>query len=319
MKIVVLDGYTLNPGDLSWAGLEQFGDLRVYERTQKEDSLGRIGDAEIIFTNKTVLDKDTMQACPNLKFIGVLATGYNVVDLFAATDLGITVCNVPGYSTNTVAQYTFALLLELCNHVGLHDRSVKQGEWENSTDFCYWKKPLLDLHEKTMGIIGFGRIGQAVANIALAFGMKALVYAPRPKEGAQSSSLRFVALDELFRESDIISLHCPLTKETEYMINKESLTLMKRSAMIVNTGRGGLVNEQDLADALLSGQIAAAAVDVVSREPIQSDNPLLKAKNCIITPHIAWASGEARQRLMNITVDNLAAYLSGKPQNVVRP
>ncbi len=319
MKIVVLDGYTLNPGDLSWAELERFGELSVYERTKEEDVLKRIGDAEIVFTNKTVLSKDIMNACPNLKFIGVLATGYNIVDIHGAAELGITVCNVPGYSTNSVAQYTFALLLELCSHVGLHDSSVKEGDWVNSPDFAYWEKPLLDLYGMTMGIIGFGRIGQAVAKIAQAFGMQVMVNTPRPKEGEQKSGLKFAALKDLLREADVVSLHCPLTEQTQHMINKESLALMKKSTRLINTGRGDLVNEKDLADALLSGQIAAAAVDVVSEEPIKKDNPLLSAPNCIITPHVAWASLDARMRLMTMTVENLAAYLDGRPRNVIKP
>lgn len=317
MKIVVLDGHTLNPGNLSWQKIEQYGELSVYPSTHKENILERIINADIVFTNKTPLDQQTIEACPKLRYIGVLATGFNIVDISAAAELGITVCNVPGYSTGAVAQYTFALLLHVFSHVSLHHESVKRGEWAESPDFCYWKQPLAELEGKTMGIIGFGRIGQAVAKIALAFGMKVLVHTPRPKEGFGLNLSNFVPLDELLRNSDVVSLHCPLSKETKHLISHDTLALMKRSAVLINTSRGGLINEQDLARALETGGIAGAAVDVVSEEPIREDNPLLNIENCIITPHVAWASLEARQRLMETTAENLAAYLRGQPQHTV--
>lgn len=317
MKIVVLDGHTLNPGDLSWQEIEQYGELSVYPRTNRENILERIIHADIVFTNKTPLDQQIIDACPKLRYIGVLATGYNIVDVSAAAKLGITVCNVPGYSTGAVAQYTFALLLHLLSHVSLHNESVKRGEWTRSADFCYWKQPLAELEGKTMGIIGFGRIGQAVEKIALAFGMKVLVHTPRPKEELGLNLSHFVSLDDLLGNSDVVSLHCPLSNETKHLINHTTLALIKRSAVLINTSRGGLINEQDLAQALKKGGIAGAAVDVVSEEPIQNVNPLLHIENCIITPHVAWASLEARQRLMEMAAENLAAYLRGQPQHTV--
>ncbi|QOV18430.1 D-2-hydroxyacid dehydrogenase [Blautia liquoris] len=317
MKIVVLDGYTLNPGDLSWDSLKKLGTLTVYDRTEEEKAAKRIGDAELIFTNKTPVSNKTMEACPNLKFIGVLATGYNVVDIEAASKRGITVTNIPSYATDAVAQYVFALLLELCHHVGEHSDSVKAGDWERSRDFCYWNEPLIELHGKTMGIVGFGRIGQKTAQIANAFGMNVLVFTPHPDKNQDSVHLRFVLLEELLKKSDVISLHCPLTPQSEKIINKETILKMKPHVMIINTSRGPLINEQDLYEALVSGKVSGAAVDVVSSEPIRSENPLLNAPNIILTPHIAWAPKEARERLMNTAVSNLESYLRGEPVNVV--
>lgn len=317
MKIVVLDGYTLNPGDLSWDSLKKLGTLTVYDRTEEEKAAKRIGDAELIFTNKTPVSNKTMEACPNLKFIGVLATGYNVVDIEAASKRGITVTNIPSYATDAVAQYVFALLLELCHHVGEHSDSVKAGDWERSRDFCYWNEPLIELHGKTMGIVGFGRIGQKTAQIANAFGMNVLVFTPHPDKNQESVHLKFVLLEELLKKSDVISLHCPLTPQSEKIINKETILKMKPHVMIINTSRGPLINEQDLYEALVSGKVSGAAVDVVSSEPIRSENPLLNAPNIILTPHIAWAPKEARERLMNTAVSNLESYLRGEPVNIV--
>lgn len=317
MKIVVLDGYTLNPGDISWTGLEQYGELTVYDRILIDEIVDRIGDAEIIFTNKTPITKETFDKCPSIKFVGVLATGYNVVDTEHAKLKGIPVTNIPTYGTTAVAQFTFALLLELCHHVGEHSNSVHNRDWTNCLDFCYWKHPLVELAGKTFGIIGFGRIGQATAKIAQALGMNVLAYDEYPIAELENDSLKYVQLDELFAKSDVISLHCPLFTSTQGIINKSNIAKMKAGVMLINTSRGPLVVEQDLVDALNSGNLAGAALDVVSSEPIRSDNVLLKAKNCIITPHIAWAPKESRSRLMNIAVDNLAAFLSGNPINVV--
>ena len=317
MKIVILDGYTENPGDLSWSGMEQFGEVKVYDRTPQELIIQRIGDAEAVYTNKTPLTKSTLEACPNIKYIGVLATGYNVVDIEAAKERGIPVSNIPSYGTEAVAQFTIALLLELCHHIGDHSRSVMAGDWTRSEDFCYWNYPLTELAGKTMGIIGFGRIGQAVAKIAQALGMKILAYSRTREEGLETETCRYAELDELLANSDVISLHCPLHPDTQGMINKETIAKMKDHVMILNSSRGPLIVEEDLKEALNSGKVGGAAVDVVSAEPMKEDNPLLKARNCIITPHIAWAPKETRQRLMNIAVDNLRAYAEGCPQNVV--
>jgi glycerate dehydrogenase len=317
MKMVVLDGYTLNPGDLTWEGLEALGELKVYDRTPQDMVLERIGDAEIVFTNKTVLTREIFSKSPNIRYIGVLATGYNVVDIEAAKEYGIKVTNIPTYGTTAVAQYVFALLLEMCHHVGDHSNSVKRGEWTTCPDFCYWNYPLIELYDKTMGIIGLGRIGYATANIAKAFGMKVLAYDSCSNKDLEDEHLKFVSLDELFREADFISLHCPLFESTKGIINKNTIAKMKNGVFLINTSRGPLIVEEDLADALNSGKVAGAAVDVVAIEPIKPDNPLLKAKNCIITPHIAWAPRESRQRLMNIAVDNLKAFISGSPVNVV--
>lgn len=319
MKIVVLDGYTENPGDLSWSGLEKLGELIVYDRsslTDEKEAIARIGDAEIVITNKTPITKQVLDSCPSIRYIGVLATGYNVVDYAYAAKKGIPVTNVPGYGTDTVAQYTFALLLEICHHVAHHSDAVHGGRWEQCPDFCFCDYPQIELAEKTMGIIGFGRIGQKVGSMAKAFGMKVLAYSPHEYESGKAIGT-YVNLDTLLTESDIISLHCPLFPENEGLINRESIGRMKDGVILLNTGRGPLIVEQDLADALNSGKVAAAAVDVVSTEPIRGENPLLTAKNCIITPHIAWATKEARQRIMDIAVRNVQAFLEGTPENVV--
>lgn len=319
MKIVVLDGYTENPGDLSWAPLEELGELTVYPRTPVEEIINRIGDAEIVYTNKTQLTSDTLDACPGIRFIGVLATGYNVVDVDVARARGIPVCNVPTYGTAAVAQFTFALLLELCHHVGAHADSVRVGEWSRCEDFCYWKYPLIELKGKTMGIIGFGRIGRAVAAIAVAFGMEVLAYDSHKNPGFENDMIRYADLDLVYSQSDVISLHCPLFPETEKMINSSALGRMKKGVMLLNTSRGGLVEENSLAAALRDGTVAGVALDVVSTEPIRMDNPLLGIPNCLITPHIAWAPKESRQRLMDVAVENLRAFVAGKPHNVVNP
>ena len=309
MKIVILDGYTENPGDLSWEALEALGDVTVYEHTPENCILERIGDAPVVLTNKTPITAETIAQKPQLRYIGVLATGYNVVDVKAAKEKGIVVTNVPSYGTQAVAQYVFALLLEVCHHVGHHNNAVQQGRWTSGRDFCFWDYPLIELAGKTMGIIGYGRIGQATAALARAFGMKVLAYSPSRKDGE--------TLDEVFSQSDVISLHCPLTAENTGLINRNTIAKMKAGVILINTARGGLINEADLREALLSGKVAAAAVDVVSTEPIREDNPLLGLENCILTPHIAWASKEARQRLMDVAVENVAAFLKGEPINNV--
>ena len=319
MKIVILDGYTENPGDLSWEGIEKFGDLTVYDRTPLNDEaeiLKRIDDAQAVYTNKTPLPKTVIDKAPNLKFIGVLATGYNVIDIDAAKAKGIPVCNIPAYGTGAVAQFAIALLLEICHHVGHHTETVKQGRWEQCPDFCYWDYPLIELSGKTIGLIGFGRIGQATGVIAKAMGMN--VIACDDMQNASGEAIAtYVSLDELLASSDVISLHCPLTPTTQGIINKDSIAKMKDGVIIINNSRGPLIVEQDFADALNSGKVYAAGVDVVSVEPIKGDNPLLSAKNCLITPHISWASKESRQRLMDFAVANLKGYVEGKPMNVV--
>ncbi|MBB6217289.1 glycerate dehydrogenase [Anaerosolibacter carboniphilus] len=317
MKIVVLDGYTLNPGDISWKELEKLGELTVYDRTPEEKILERIQDAEIVFVNKVPLTKETLRKVPSVKFIGVLATGYNIVDTDAARELGILVSNIPTYGTMAVAQFVFALLLEICHHVGVHSEEVRKGAWTNNPDWCFWNYPLIELADKTMGIIGFGRIGQATGKIAQALGMKVLAYDEHPNKALESDTLKYVTLDELLAESDVISLHCPLFENTRGMINKHTIAKMKDGVMIINTSRGPLIVEEDLAEALNSGKVYAAAADVVSTEPIKMNNPLLGAKNCIITPHIAWAPKESRIRLMEIAVNNLKAFLEGAPVNIV--
>ncbi len=319
MKIIVLDGYTLNPGDLNWDGIKKFGELIVHDRTDfaPDNVVETIGDAEIIFTNKTPISKSVLEKVPSVKYIGVLATGYNVVDTVAAKEIGIKVTNIPTYGTTAVAQFTIALLLEMCHHVGDHGEAVNKGDWTNSPDFCFWNYPLIELAGKTMGLIGFGRIGQATAKIAQAFGLNVLAYDIYENPEFAGETCRYVTLDELLASSDIISLHCPLHESNMGVINKDTIAKMKDGVMIINTSRGPLVVEQDLFDALDSGKVAGAAVDVVSAEPIAANNPLLKAKNCIITPHIAWAPKEARARLMDIAVNNLSAFISGKPVNVV--
>lgn len=317
MKIVVLDGHTENPGDLSWSGLEDLGDLKVYDRTpmDEDEIIRRIGDCEAVYTNKTPITENIIKSCPKMKFVGVLATGYNIIDTDAAGRYGVTVCNIPTYGTDAVAQYTFALILEVCHHVGAHSDTVHSGKWARSVDFCYWDYPLIELKGKTLGIIGTGRIGMAVAKIAAAFGMNVIAYSRTQREN--SDGVKYVPLDTLFEKSHIISLHCPLTPETEGIISGENIEKMKDGVIIINTGRGQLIDENALASALKSGKVYAAAVDVVSKEPIEETNPLLLAPNCIITPHIAWASKESRQRLMDIAVDNLRQYIAGRLQNVV--
>ena len=317
LKITVLDGYALNPGDLSWAGMEKSGELTVYDRTPAELVAERIGDSGAVFTNKTIIGADVMDACPDMKFIGVLATGYNVVDVQAAKERGITVCNIPAYSTPSVAQHTFALLLDVCNHVSLHSGGVHAGKWTNCPDFCYWEKPLIELSGKTMGIIGFGRIGQAVGRIASAFGMNVLCSSRSRSCADMPANCRYADLDEIFAKSDVITLHCPLHEGTQGIICRENIGKMKDGVIILNTGRGPLVVEQDLADALNSGKVYAAGVDVACVEPMRADNPLLGAKNCIITPHIAWAPLESRKRLMSIAEQNLEAWINGAPVNTV--
>lgn len=319
MKIVVLDGYCENPGDLSWEGLAAFGDLTVYDRTNLTDErqiIERIGDAEVVYTNKTPITAAVLDACPKVKYIGVLATGYNVVDCDAAKVRGIPVTNVPAYGTMAVAQHAIALLLEVCCRVGHHDRVVHKGRWERSEDFCFWDYPLTELAGKTMGIIGFGRIGRQVGRIAKAMGMEILACSPTEYEEGRAIA-DYVELDELLARSDVISLHCPLTPQTKHLINEKTIAKMKDGVILLNNSRGDLVAEQDLADALNTGKIYAAAVDVVSAEPIWGDNPLLTAKNCFITPHISWASKESRQRIMDCAEENLRAFLAGTPINVV--
>ena len=319
MKIVVLDGYTENPGDISWAPLEALGDVTVYDRTSYAESpliAERIGDAEIAVTNKTPLTRAVIDACPNLRAIAVLATGYNVVDTVYARTKGIPVMNVPAYGTDNAAQYAVALLLEACSHVGLHDRSVHAGEWTESADFCYWKRPLIEVSGKTAGIIGFGRIGMAVARVLRAMNVRVLAYSR--SERAEGRALAdYVPLDELIGSSDFIFLHCPLTPETEGLINAARISQMKDGVIIVNNGRGQLIVESDLAAALVCGKVGCAAVDVASSEPIRADNPLLHAPNCIITPHISWATKEARERIMQTTADNVKSFMAGKPAHVV--
>lgn len=316
MKIVVLDGFTENPGDLSWENLEKFGELTVYDRTAPEDVAVRIGDAEVVFTNKTPITKETIDKCTNMKFISVLATGYNIVDYTYAREKGIPVTNIPTYGTASVAQFAIALLLEICHHVAHHDSAVHEGRWEACEDWCFWDYPLIELAGKTMGIVGFGRIGQTTGKIAAALGMKVLANDKFPNDAGRKLAT-YVELDELFASSDVIVMHTPLFPETEKMINKSTIAKMKDGVIFINNSRGQLVEEQDLADALNSGKIYAAAVDVVSTEPICGDNPLLKAKNCMITPHISWAPKESRQRIMDMAVENVKAYAAGAPINVV--
>lgn len=318
MKIVILDGYTENPGDLSWDSLKQFGEVIIYDRTPYEDDeiIRRIADAEVVITNKTPISKKTIDACPGIKYITVLATGYNVVDYVYAAEKGIPVSNVPAYGTASVGQFAIALLLEICHHVQVHSDAVHAGEWETNDDWCFWKYPLIELAGKTMGIIGFGRIGQTTGRIAKAMGMKIIATGSHPTSAGMEIA-EYVDLDTLLTQSDVISLHCPLFPDTQSIINKNNISKMKDGVIIINNSRGGLVVEQDLADALNSGKVYAAGIDVTSTEPIKGSNPLLKAKNCIITPHISWAPKEARQRIMDCTESNLKSYLDGAPANVV--
>lgn len=316
MKIVVMDGKGVNPGDMSWKQIQQFGELIVYERTASEEIIDHVGDAEIVLTNKTVFDEDTIAKLKNVKYIGVLATGYNVVDLKAASKRGIVVTNIPAYSTDSVAQMTFAHILNVTNHVDHYARASRDGEWSRCPDFCYWDKPLVELAGKTIGIVGLGNIGMKVANIALNFGMNVIAYTSKePKE--LPNGINKASIDNILSDSDIISLHCPLTKQTRELINKDSIAKMKRSVIVVNTGRGPLVNEEDVANALHNGLIGAYCADVMCSEPPSADNPLFVEQNAYITPHVAWASKEARIRLMDIAEKNIHSFLSGKPINVV--
>jgi len=316
MKIVILDGYTLNPGDLSWDRMEKLGDTEIWERTDEKDIISRAKEAQIVITNKTPLTKETIEQLPQLKYIGVLATGYNVVDIAYAAQKNIPVTNIPTYGTDSVAQMVFAHILHLTQHVAEHSQSVKEGDWSRCPDFCFWNYPMVELSGKTIGIIGFGRIGRRVGEIAQVFGMKVLAYDifADPKS---SPSTSFVDLETLFTQSDIVSLHCPLFPETEGIVNKKNLSLMKSTAFLINTSRGPLINENDLLDALNNNVIAAAGLDVVSTEPIKSDNPLLSLDNCYVTPHISWATFNARKRLLDTAIDNVEAFLNGKAVNVV--
>ena len=316
MKIVILDCYTLNPGDISWTGFETLGDFTTYDRTPSDKIIERSEDADIILTNKTIINKDTIKKLPKLKYIGVLATGYNIVDVNAANERNIIVTNIPSYGTNSVSQMVFALLLELTQNVGHHSNSVRRGDWSKSEDWCYWERPMIELDGLTMGIVGFGRIGKATADIARAFGMKVIAN-DTGKTKLKSDSVKMVDQDTIFSESDVVSLHCPLISANKHFVNSEKISLMKKNAFLINTSRGLLINEEDLAYALNSERIAGAGLDVLSKEPPDETNPLLTTKNCIITPHIAWATKAARQRLMSIAVDNLKSYLNGKPVNVI--
>jgi glycerate dehydrogenase len=316
MKIVVLDGYTLNPGDLSWEGFEALGECAVHDRTAPDQVIERAGDCEIVLTNKTVLSADLINQLRDMRYIGVLATGYNVVDVAAARERDIAVCNVPTYTTRSVAQMVFAHVLNFAQHVQAHSDGVRRGKWTECPDFCYWDVPLVELEGKIMGIVGMGRIGRAVAELALSFGMRVLT---TTRDAAKSlpEGVERVGLDDLFRESDVLSLHCPLTKETEHLVNAGRLSMMKPSAILINTSRGPLLDEQAVADALNVGAIAGAGLDVLSSEPARPDNPLLKATNCVITPHLAWATKESRSRLMATAIENVSAFLRGERQNRV--
>lgn len=316
MKIVVLDGYAANPGDLSWDGMKALGECVIYERTSPEQVLERAAGAEVVLTNKVVITAEHIAALPDLKYIGVLATGYNIVDVEAARNRGIVVTNIPAYSTDSVAQMVFAHILNICLQVQHYTEEVRGGRWTSSPDFCFWDTPLMELSGKKLGIVGLGHTGSATARIAIGFGMQVCAYTSK-SHFQLIPEIKKMELDELFRECDIVSLHCPLTEQTRGMVNAARLKTMKPTAILINTGRGPLVNEQDLADALNNGTIYAAGVDVLSQEPPRADNPLLHARNCFITPHIAWASGEARQRLMQIAVDNLSGYITGKVVNNV--
>jgi glycerate dehydrogenase len=316
MKIVILDGHTTNPGDLSWSPLEALGQLTVHDRTPDAAIIARAADAEALITNKTILSAETIRALPQLAYIGLLSTGVNVVDLAAARARGILVCNVPEYSTPNVAQATFALLLELTNHVGRHAAGVREGRWSASDDFCYWETDLVELAGLTLGLVGYGRIGRAVAAVGRALGMRVVAHRRQPGELADDGT-PCVGLDELFATSDVVSLHCPLKTATEGLVNAQRLALMKPTAFLINTARGGLVVEADLAAALDAGRLAGAGLDVLSAEPPPASNPLLRARNCLITPHVAWATRNARARLIDVVAANLAGFLAGRPQNVV--
>ncbi|MFO7574461.1 MAG: D-2-hydroxyacid dehydrogenase [Bacteroidales bacterium] len=318
MKIVVLDGYTLNPGDLSWDDFKEYGDIVLYDRTPEDKIIERAGMAEIVLTNKTPLSSETLKHLPHLKYIGVLATGYNIVDIESANNQGVVVTNIPAYGTASVSQMTFALLLELCHHVQRHSDAVMTGKWSASSDWCFWDYPLVELQDKTIGIIGFGNIGHKTADIATAFGMNVMAHDRNESDQSHRKNFNWTRLPELFREADVISLHCPLTPETKGIINKANLALMKRTSFLINTARGPLIVEEDLAEALNNDIIAGAGLDVLSLEPPALNNPLFQAKNCIITPHISWATREARRRLMKIATGNLRRYLNGNPVNLVR-
>ena len=314
MKIVILDGRALNPGDMTYDAVNAFGEVSLYQSTDSpEEAIARIGDSQIVLTNKVPITRQILDNCPNIQLICVLATGYNIVDVEACKEKGIPVCNVPSYGTAAVAQFTLALMLEICHQIGHHNRVVHDGKWCASKNFCFWDTPQMELGGKTLGIIGFGRIGQAVAKLAEAFGMRVLAYSRTPKEGP----VCFVDQDTLLAEADFVSLHCPQTGETAGLVNAEFIGKMKDGAVLINTARGGLVDEKALCEALISGKLSAAAVDVVSAEPMREDNPLLRAPNCIITPHIAWAPLESRQRLLDCVIENIRSFLEGKPQNVV--
>lgn len=317
MKIVVLDGYAANPGDISWEPWNEVGELTVYERTAPEELLERAAGADALLTNKVIINADTMAKLPDLKYIGVLATGYNVVDIPAAKAKGIIVTNIPAYSTNSVAQMVFAHLLNIAQHVGAHSQAVCEGRWQNNKDFCFWDSPLIELAGLKIGIVGFGNTGSATARIADSFGMKVLTFSSKPQEQLPAYVTKCDSIDDLFKECDVVSLHCPLTETTKHLVNAERLNLMKSSAIIINTGRGPLINDQDLADALNAGKIYAAGVDVLTQEPPRDGNPLIDARNCYITPHIAWATAAARVRLQNIALANIKAFAAGTPQNVI--
>lgn len=319
MKIVILDGYTENPGDLSWSELEKLGEVKNFDRTSLTDEdeiIRNIGDAEVVITNKTPITRRVFDACPNIKFIAILATGYNMIDIAHAKEKGIAVSNVPVYGTSSVSQFAIALLLEICHHIGHHDETVHAGKWQDCADWCYWDYPLIELDGKTFGLIGCGNIGRHTAQIAGALGMRVITYDPYPTEAGRQVA-EYVDLDTLLASSDVIGIHMPLLPFNTGLINKENIAKMKDGVIIINNSRGQIVVEQDLADALNSGKVAAAGLDVVYTEPIRGDNPLLKAKNCIITPHISWAPKESRQRIMDCTIANVQAYLDGAPANVV--
>lgn len=317
MKIVVLDGFTLNPGDLSWEGMASLGTFECYDRTSREELIDRAKDAEILITNKTPINRTTLSQLPKLRYIGVLATGYNIVDSVAAKEFGVIVTNVPTYGTKSVAQFVFAHLLEICHHVAEHSQSVKAGKWNRTEDFCYWDRPLIELDGKVMGIIGTGRIGVETAKIASAFGMKVIAYAPRPKLTPNEGLFEYVTLETLLMTSDVISLHCPLTEETRGLLNDAAFEIMKTGAIVINTSRGPLIDEDALARALKSGKVYAAGLDVMTYEPPKGPSPLFEIENCQITPHIAWAPKEARQRLLNTAIQNVRAFIEGDPINVV--
>ena len=318
MKIVVLDGYALNPGDLSWDGFKQLGELVVYDRTTQEEILSRSMEADVLLTNKTPIRANVINALSRLKFVGVLATGYNIVDVETASRKGIIVSNIPEYGTYSVAQLTFALLLELCHHAQRHSDTVREGKWAASKDWCYWDFPLVELAGKTMGIIGFGNIGQKVGDMATAFGMNVVGSARRKRDQSHRKNFQWMEIPDLLEQSDVVSIHCPLTPETQGLINGKTIATMKKSAFLLNTSRGPIIVDSDLANALNDEVIAGAGIDVLSVEPPQKDNPLFKAKNCIITPHIAWATKEARTRLMGMAVQNLERFLAGNPINVIK-